>query len=70
MILEKVKEKFRKPKKYKFSVQVPIDVSEDNKLEDQIGNTLCQDSIKNKMKNYQSTFQLLGQEDKSPVGYK
>ena len=68
--MTKVKAICQKPQKYKFCVQVPIDVAEAKQLDNDNVNTLWQDTFKKDMENSQVDFQLLGHEDKSPVGYK
>ena len=47
-----------------------MDVAADKKLDNSNGNTLCQDTIKKKMKNFQVAFQFLSCEYKSLVVYK
>ena len=54
----------------KFGFQVPIGVAESKKIDNENDNKFWQDTIKKEMENSQLAFQLLGPEDKSPVGYK
>ena len=48
-ILAKNKSRFRKPYKYKFGVQVPVDVAEAKKLDNENGNKFWQNTIKKEM---------------------
>ena len=49
---------------------MPIGVAESKKIDNENDNKFWQDTIKKEMENSQLAFQLLGPEDKSPVGYK
>ena len=56
--------------KMKFGVEVPETVPEALELDRKNGNTLWADAIKKEMKNSRVAFNLLGREERPPVGFK
>lgn len=54
----------------KFGIDVPDTVQEALELDRRNGNTLWADAIKKEMKNSRIAFQLLGREERAPVGFK
>ena len=56
--------------KMKFGIEVPTTVEEALELDRNNGNNLWADAIKKEMKNSRVAFQLLGRDERPPVGFK